>query len=151
MHCHFFRYGFGLLSDWVWLLLSFFEFWDGDFMGNGSTMQDLHNILSIIQTVLQYPFHVFGFYITLEGTLIGSEVVSLAISALWSVFEWLFCILYFLFWLSLFYIVVLRIDFYENITFSGSTSYIHFDFVDEGIKMSVVYLILLILIITLHL
>lgn len=56
-------------------------------MGNGSTMQDLHNILSIIQTVLQYPFHVFGFYITLEGTLIGSEVVSLAISALWSVFE----------------------------------------------------------------
>lgn len=56
-------------------------------MGNGSSMQDLQHILEIIQYVLQYPFPVFGFYVTLEGTLIGGEVIALAWVSLMGVFE----------------------------------------------------------------
>ena len=63
------------------------EFWGGDFVGNGSSMQDLQHILEIIQYVLQYPFPVFGFYVTLEGTLIGGEVIALAWVSLMGVFE----------------------------------------------------------------
>ena len=56
-------------------------------MGNGSSMQDLQHILEIIQYILQYPFPVFGFYVTLEGTIIGSEVIALAWDSLRSVFD----------------------------------------------------------------
>ena len=50
-------------------------------------MFDFATIIIIIEGVINYPFPVFGFYITLEDVFIGTEVLAMAIDALREVFE----------------------------------------------------------------
>lgn len=52
-----------------------------------SSIFDFAMIMIIIEDVMNYPFPVFGFYITLEHVFIGTEVLALAFDALREVFE----------------------------------------------------------------
>ena len=52
-----------------------------------SSIFDFAMIMIIIEDVMNYPFPVFGFYITLDDVVIASEVLAMALDALREVFE----------------------------------------------------------------
>ena len=52
-----------------------------------SSIFDFAMIMIIIEDVMNYPFPVFGFYITLEDVFIASEVLAMALDALREVFD----------------------------------------------------------------
>lgn len=52
-----------------------------------SSMNDFVAIVDCIVYFLTYPFPIFGYYLTLEQTIIFTETVTLAFSALRKLYE----------------------------------------------------------------